>query len=106
MFTIDKDKVKDILISELEYKEHEADVYLRDFPELNDHLQNALTLWLEDRTITDEVFFTLTIGELMKIRRSNFLTAVAALNRLFDSGVSEQQRQQMIEDLKQPIKLA
>ncbi len=98
---IDTEKVKKILVDELDYKEFEAEHFLKDFPNINEELVPAVEQWLKDRTIVDTDFGGITIKDVMKTR-CHFLMAINQLNRLFDDDLSDEKKKRLKELLKKP----
>jgi hypothetical protein len=93
MVKVDKQTLKQILESELNYQDYEADLFLRDFPEtIHDPLEKAYNQWLTDRTVSEEPVEGLLITNVMKNRQTHFLMALREINRLFDEGVTDDQR--------------
>ena len=103
MFNLDKVRAKTILVSELGYNSTDADLYLKDYPQLHDELREAVQRWLNDRSISDTTVYGVSIEDVMHARGSHFLMAVSAINRLFDTELSPVQRERMLDNLRQRI---
>lgn len=103
MYQINKEKAKKILVTELNYKPTNADIYLQDYPPIHDELSEAVNQWLEDRSIKNISISGLSIKEIMETRRCHFLMAVQNLNRMLDEDLTPHQRERLIEILKKPV---
>lgn len=103
MYEIDKQKTKEILVSELGYKSFQVDKLLENYPTIHDPLAGAVQQWLEDRTILDVAVEGMTIEFVMHNRRCNFILAVEKLNRLLDEDLMPDQRQRLVQYLMQPV---
>lgn len=104
MFTLDKEKAKEILVSELGQSPGSAEVYVRDYPQIHDQLAEAVKRWLQDRTVLDVKVDSLSISEVMRVQRCHFLAAIFLLNRLLDQDVTEEKRKRLIENLHRPMR--
>lgn len=102
MFTLDRTRAKDILVTELGYEPIAAEIYLRDYPQLHDQFAAAMERWLSDRSVTDAEFVGLKIDEVMRARGDHFLEVVRLLNRLLDDDVPDDQRKHLAESLRRP----
>jgi hypothetical protein len=103
MMKLEPDQVTKILTTELGYQPAQAVAFVRDFPAIHDELADTVNRWLQDRTVIDTSIYGVTISEVMRVRRSNFLLALRAVNRLLDQDVDDDRRNQMIQDLRMPI---
>jgi len=103
MYTIDKEEAHKILTTELNYSPTEAALFLEDFPEIHDKLADAVKSWLENKTFEDVSIDGISIKEVMKIHKYNFLLAVRTLNGLLDEDITPEFRQGMAERLKKPF---
>jgi len=99
---LDKEQIKKILSSELEYTPIEAVSFVREFPAIHDELSKAVQGWLEDRTISDINAFGLSIQEYMRTHHAHFLMAIRDLNRLYDNDLTPERRNRLIEILRNP----
>jgi len=103
MYHIDKDRVRKILVDEMQFPEFDVDVFLHDFPSLHDRLSSAVEQWLQDRTVADTVVEGLSIKDVMRKRRSHFLAAIRDLNILLDERIPAERRQRFKETLEKPV---
>lgn len=99
---VDSEKAKRILVEELGYTPHKADIFLERFPLINDELVGIVETWLECREIQDVTIEGLSLTELMKIQRCHFLIAIGYLNHLLDEDLSAQEKQEYLEMLRTP----
>jgi serine kinase of HPr protein (carbohydrate metabolism regulator) len=99
---IDKVKAKEILVGELGYKPYEADIYLKDYPELFGELAPAVEKWFEDRTISDVSVKGVSIKDLMRIHKCHFLMAVSELNPLFKPDMTEEKKTEYARIIQKP----
>ena len=102
MYTIDKEKVKKILIEELGYTPGQAKVFIDDFPPIYEPLDTAVKQWLTDRTISDVTVEGMTIKEIMLRHSTDFLEAVQELDALLDPRMTSEHRPSVINMLKSP----
>ncbi len=102
MYTIDKEKAKKILVTELGYPPGTADVFLRDFPPLHDELAEPVNRWLEDRTVQDVSVCGLSMSEVMRTQRYNVLLAAKYMNRLLDPALPPERREKLVASLRKP----
>lgn len=103
MVKVNKNELKKILIDELNYKEHEADLYLLDYPDsIHDPLESSYKKWLSDRTVAVEPIEDLLISDIMNKRKAHFLMAIKILNRLFDKDLTESERTRLKEIIQKP----
>jgi len=83
MFALDKERIKKILISEFGYDPNAADLYLANYPSLDDIFKDPVLAWLEDRRILETNIDGVSIPKVMQAHSCNFLTAVSTINDLF-----------------------
>jgi hypothetical protein len=95
MLTINKQEAQKILVSELDYETHQAELFLEDYPVIHEELEEAVKKWFEDRTIMNFDVEGIAISEFMKIRNYNFLLAIKELNKLFDKDITEKEREKL-----------
>jgi hypothetical protein len=105
MFIIDKEKAKEILVAELDYKPSEAQVFLIDYPPIHDELADSVRQWFENRTVSDFNVYGLTLIEVMKTRRRNFLLAIRELNLLLNPDLTDDDRNRLLRLLRKPPKI-
>lgn len=97
---VNKDQIKEILITELNYKQHEAESYADKYPSfIYDELVPAFEHWLKNRTVLDVVVYGVTISQVMNVQHFHFLMAVKAINRLLDPSLSADKRESMSKHL-------
>jgi len=102
MFQFNPSEIKPVLEKELGYSDIEAERFLRHFPELNDELLPALHQWLEDRSVTKNDFYGISIGEIMQIQNENFLLALQEINTILDPTITPDRRGLLIKSLRTP----
>jgi len=103
MYTLDRGKARDILITELGYDPKIADVYLDSYPEIHEDLADAAKAWLEDRTVVDVMVEGVTIRQLMDAHDSHFLNALSSLNDLLTLVLDDEQKSSLVSFLRSPL---
>lgn len=76
------DTLRQILIRELGYSEHSASITAKDLLSLDKSLQNALRLWVNDRTETELSVAGFTTSWLMTEKGMTYPAALIALDWL------------------------
>jgi len=76
MLQFDKEKMKGILIEDLEYKDWAADITVEALGNLDESLQSVLDVWIETRTVTEFSFDGLSLRAIMEKDRCSFVTAL------------------------------
>ncbi len=76
------EKIKSILVNELQYSEYAADLTARDLTNLRPQFQASLARWLEDRTMTETSVSKFSTSDLMKRKGFTYPAALIALDWL------------------------
>ena len=77
-----KEKIIKILIEELDYSEHVADVTADDLLKLHPQLQPPFQSWLENRKITNVEILGFSVEQLVKQRGYTFPSALISMDWL------------------------
>ena len=77
-----KKNIVNILMTELNYSEHVANVTADDLLNINPQLQPALQSWLDTRTVTDIQVHGFSIKQLMEQRKYTFPSALISIDWL------------------------
>lgn len=77
-----KDRIIDILISELGYSDHVANLTADDLVKVKPQLQPALQKWLDSREITNVEILGFSIDQLTKQRGYTFPSALISMDWL------------------------
>ena len=103
MYELDKDLARRVLLKQ-GYAPYQVDILLKNYPPLQDELGVVVEKWLQNQKIPDLEVDGLLVREVMETRRSNFLVAVRALNRLLDASISDEKRTQWRRILTTPVR--
>lgn len=105
MYTIDRIKVKQIMVSELGYAQFEAEQFLDTIPSVHDKLQTVIEQWLEDRTVIDISVLGITLQGIIERRRCNFIIAIRYLNLLLSDDLLNEQNKSLISMLQRTVEV-
>lgn len=103
MYTLDKEKVRNILINEEAFDPQQVEILLKNFPPLYDDLKVAVETWLEKRFIVDVTVDNISIHDVMENRQSHFIVAIRDLNRLLNPNLTADKREQWRRILTTPV---
>ncbi|TCS96624.1 hypothetical protein [Hazenella coriacea] len=77
MSLFNEEKLKEILLTECNYYQHQAEDKIESLKRLQEPLQKALQQWIEDRTISEEIEVEgVTLKYIMDKWDSNFTSAL------------------------------
>ena len=82
MFELDTKLARKILISELDFKPHEADTYLGNYPPLDNRFRPIVDAYLNDRHISEISIEGISLTKLMETHNFHFFEALWSLNKL------------------------
>ncbi len=100
MVTIDTSLVRNILTNEQSYTQNQADLLTRDINPLQNELEETLSNWMQDRTITNYNVEGLNMNHLIQNNNRNFIPALGLLNKLLDTEkIPSEVRKKWIENL-------
>lgn len=103
MYKINKEKVRKILVDEMNYTPYKVDLLLKDYPSLRDQLGEAVEQWLKDRTVADVAVEGFSIKDVMEKRQVHFLVAVKKLNILLDKSIPVEERDKLRKTLSRQV---
>ncbi len=103
MQSLDKEKVRKVLMEEEHLPSFRVDLILKEFPPIDEALATAVKQWLEKRSFDDVQVDGLSISEVMRLRRCHFLIAVKDLARLQDPELPAESRRRLREILSKPV---
>lgn len=104
MYTLDKEKVRNILIKEEDFDPQQVEILLKDFPPLFNDLEIPVEMWLEKRIISDVTVDGISVQDVMADRQSHFIVAIRDLNRLLDPNLAADKREQWRRILTTPVR--
>jgi len=99
MYTIDKQKAKERLVVDQKYLPIDADIALKDYPDVEEPLGAALKHWVETGAETDVNVEGISVLTVQKNYGYHYITAIKALNRLLDRTQSPEEHQKHLHAL-------
>lgn len=103
MFELDAKSAKEILVSELDFKPHEADTYLKNYPLLDNRFQPTVGKYFSDRQILDISIEGISLAKLMETHHFHFFEALWSLNQLATRSLTKEERDALIAFFKTPM---
>ena len=79
---MDKKKLCDILVNELDYSEYEADITANDLLNLQPRFRHALEKWVSSREETDIAIGAISSAKLVRDKKFTYPAALIALDWL------------------------
>jgi len=92
MLTLNKERARKILVSELGMDPLDVATFLEDYPPIHEDLAPAVERWLSDRTVLDVGVGGVTISQVMHARPTHFLMAVLLLNSILGKDIPPEDR--------------
>jgi hypothetical protein len=102
MYSVDKTKAKNILISE-GYQEADINLLLKDYPDLYDDLGSVIDIWLNTKNFVNFTYEGISLSQIMDNRGEHLLTAAKAMNRLLNPNLSPEEKSNLINTLSHPV---